>query len=73
MQKPTRGSASLETLAEVLGVRRPARSWVRFTSREGSTGPSCNADPRRACCAASCRCLKFFAPLDRLFFFLMPP
>jgi hypothetical protein len=38
---------------EVLVVRK-SRNWVRFTSREGSTGPSCLACPARSF-TASCR------------------
>ena len=36
-------------------VSRPARIRVQIHTPKGSIEPPCSADPRRACCAASCR------------------
>ena len=44
----------------MLVVSRPARNRVQIHIPEGSIGPSCIADPRRAPCSAICRCLWFF-------------
>ena len=49
---------------EELVVSRPARIRVQIHTPKGSIEQPCIADPRRACCAAICRCLWFFAPLD---------
>ena len=74
MQKPTRGSASLKTSAEVLVVRGPRA--VEFGSRPVRAVPAPHASrtPPGAR-AASCLCLWDFSAFDRLFsfFFLIAP